>query len=61
MERAELDETSERVMRFQSARLAERDSGRHLLSSALRPPARTPHVAHGRAKPTGFWGRLLGG
>ena len=40
--------------------IAAGDTGRHLLSSALRPPARTPHVAHGRAAAGGFWRRLLG-
>ncbi len=36
------------------------DTGRHLLSSALRPPARTPHVTHGRVAAGSFWQRLLG-
>jgi hypothetical protein len=56
-----MDENSARILAFQRARLASGDSGRHLLSSALRPPARMPHVAHGKPKRAGFWGRLLGG
>jgi hypothetical protein len=56
-----LDENSLRIVTFQRARMAARDTGRHLLSSALRPPARMPHVAHGKPNRAGFWGRLLGG
>ena len=44
-----------RIVAFERARLAAQDSGRHLLSSALRPPARTPHVSHGRSATGGFW------
>jgi hypothetical protein len=56
-----MDERAESILRFQQARIAEGDTGRHLMSSALRPPSRTPHVAHGKAatKP-GFFARLLG-
>jgi hypothetical protein len=61
LETMPLDENSARIVAFQRARLAARDTGRHLLSSALRPPARMPHVAHGKPKRAGFWGRLLGG
>ena len=50
-----------RIASFERTRLASGDSARHMLSSALRPPARTPHVAHGQRKASGFWGRLLGG
>ena len=32
----------------------DRDTGRHLLSSALRPPARTPHVSHGKRVVSGI-------
>ena len=45
---------------FERARVAAGDTGRHMLSSALRPPARMPHVAHGKRAASGFWGRLLG-
>lgn len=56
------DDSSVRIAAFERARVAAGDTGRHLLSSALRPPARTPHVIHGkRAAGGGFWGRLLGG
>lgn len=60
-----LDESETEVLRFQRARIAARDVGRHLLSSALPPPAHTPHVAQGRRtignkRPdTGFWRRLF--
>ncbi len=61
-----LDETDAAVMRFQLGLIAAGDGGRHLLSSALRPPARTPHVTHGQGMgagtpPKGFWRRLTGG
>lgn len=59
---AALDENSARILAFQRERLADGDRGRHLISSALRPPARTPHVTHGqRAGEGGFWRRLFGG
>ncbi len=57
---AAMDENSTRILAFQRARIAARDGGRHLLSSALRPPARMPHVAHGKASPRGIFARLLG-
>ena len=41
------DERAQLILTYQRARIAEQDTGRHLMSSALRPPARTPHVAHG--------------
>lgn len=60
-----VDEDSARILAFQRARIAERDAGRHLISSVLRPPARTPHVTHKQpppsAAPPGFWRRLFGG
>ena len=52
------DDLAPEIVAFQRARIEARDTGRHLLSSALRPPARMPHVAHGR-RPKGFWSRLL--
>ncbi len=55
------DDASARIAVFERARIAVGDTGRHLLSSALRPPARTPHVTHGKRAAGGFWGRLLGG
>ena len=40
------DENTLLVLAFQAARIAAGDRGRHLMGSALRPPARTPHLAH---------------
>jgi hypothetical protein len=54
------DETTARVIAFQRARIGERDTSRHLMSSALRPPARTPHVTHGREGRRGLVARLFG-
>ena len=55
-----LDPTDEAVLRYQIALLDAADVNRHLLSSALLPPARTPHVTHGRTPnpPRGFWSRM---
>lgn len=62
--KAGLDETDAAVLRYQLGLIAARDAGRHLLSSALRPPARTPHVSHGGAQSRpgkrGLWQRLTG-
>lgn len=41
-----LDEDQCRIIAFQRDRIAAGDSARHAISSALRPPARTPHVTH---------------
>jgi hypothetical protein len=56
-----LDENSARIIAFQRTRIAQGDVGRHLISSALRPPAHRPHVSH-QPKPgkRGFWGALMG-
>lgn len=60
-----MEETAEQVLEFERELIARRDMGRHLISSAIRPPAATPHVAHGRIAAgrtqPGFWKRLLGG
>jgi hypothetical protein len=53
------DDANRRVAAFQQARIAARDAGRYLLSSALPPAAPTPRVAHGRRAVVGFWGKLL--
>ncbi|MDR3529711.1 MAG: hypothetical protein P4L90_04000 [Rhodopila sp.] len=53
------DELARSIIGFQRARIAARDIGRHLISSALPPPARAPHVSHGKRATTGFWSRLL--
>ncbi len=53
-----------RILRFQLARIAAGDAGRHTIASALPPPARSPHVTHGRRpggrRGGGFWRRLFG-
>ena len=60
-----LDETDAALLRYQQGLIETQDTGRHLLSSALRPPAQRPHVTHGRvpvaAEKRGFWRRLTGG
>lgn len=47
------------IIKFQRARITGRDIGRHLISSALPPPAHAPHVSHGKRATTGFWSRLF--
>jgi len=56
----EPDEATAQILTFQRARIAAGDTGRHLMSSALRPPAHTPHVAHGKSSGKGFFARLFG-
>jgi hypothetical protein len=61
--RTDLNETDAALLRFQQGLIADGDAGRHLLSSALRPPVRTPHVTHGRQRPApsrSVWQRLTG-
>ncbi len=53
------DELATVIIAFQRSRIASRDIGRHLISSALPPPAHAPHVSHGKRATTGFWSRLL--
>lgn len=53
------DELAGAIITFQRARIAARDVGRHLISSALPPPAYAPHVSQGKRATTGFWSRLL--
>ncbi len=55
-----MDETARSVLRFQQARIAAGDTGRHLISSALPPPAVAPHVTHGRQQKPGLFARLFG-
>ena len=57
-----LDGTAAGIAAFLRQRIEAEDAGRHSLSSAVRPPARMPHVAHGkRAAPKpGLWARLFG-
>lgn len=53
------DELAGAIIAFQRGRVASRDIGRHLISSALPPPAHAPHVSHAKRATTGFWSRLL--
>lgn len=53
------EETAGLIIAFQRSRIAARDIGRHLISSAMPPPAHAPHVTHGKPASTGFWSRLL--
>lgn len=58
-----LTETDRLVIAYQQQLIAANDTARHLLSSALRPPAQRPHVTHGRPQPTSartLWQRLAG-
>lgn len=59
LERA--DEEGRAIIEFQRARIAAGDTGRHLISSALRPPARSPHVMHRQKRGKGLFKRLFGG
>ena len=54
------DDGTDAVQAYLRGLVAAGDAGRHLLSSALRPPARRPHVSHGPAKRVGWWARLTG-
>jgi hypothetical protein len=47
------------IIRFQRERIAARDVGSHLISSALPAPSQTPHVSHAERATTGFWSHLL--
>jgi hypothetical protein len=53
------DDLARTIITFQQARIVARDIGRHLISSALPPPAHAPHVSHGKRATAGFWSRLL--
>ena len=53
------DELAKAIIAFQRKRIALRDIGRHLISSALPPPSYAPHVSQGKRATTGFWSRLL--
>ena len=54
------DDQAAAIAMFLRDRVAVRDEGRHMLSSALRPPARRPHVSHVQAKRRGLWSRMTG-
>ncbi|HQT68703.1 MAG: hypothetical protein B7Z78_01460 [Rhodospirillales bacterium 20-60-12] len=55
-----MDDMSRQILRFQHGRIEASDTDRYQLSSALRPPARTPHVSHKQAaaKP-GLFSRIF--
>ena len=55
----DLDETAARIVAFQRARIAARDIGRHLISSAVPPPAHTPHASLAKRANPRFWERLF--
>lgn len=57
--RRDLSETAAAILRFQQARTAARDIGRHLISSALPPPAHAPHVTHGKRPAKGLWPKVF--
>ena len=52
------DETS-RIISFETERIRAGDTARHSIASALRPPARSPHVMHGKAKVAGLFARMF--
>ncbi len=57
----EADESTAAISAYQRELIAARDRERHGIASALRPPARRPHVSHGTAPAKqGFWARLRG-
>ena len=60
LQRPGLQETDQAILTYQQQVIAAGDTARHLLSSALRPPAQRPHVTHGRTEKKGFWQRLSG-
>jgi hypothetical protein len=49
------DELARSIIEFQQARIAARDIGRHLISSALPPAVHVPHISDGTRATTGFW------
>jgi hypothetical protein len=55
----DLNEAAAQIVAFQRARIAARDIGRHLISSAVPPPAHTPHASQGKRTSVGFWERLF--
>lgn len=56
-----IDDNSEAIVAFQRRLIAERETGRQLLSSALRPPAVRPHVSYNQAAVSGAGGGGVGG
>ncbi len=60
LRRPGLEEADTALLRFQHGLIERKDGGRHLLSSALRPPAQRPHVTQRQPAPRSFWQRLAG-
>lgn len=60
LRRRDAEETDRLVIAYQQRLIEAADTARHLMSSALRPPAHRPHVSHNRAVKRGFWQRLAG-
>lgn len=62
--RTPLAETDQTILAYQQALIQAQDTARHLMSSALRPPAYRPHFTHGRSaaqpRPRTLWQRLAG-
>lgn len=54
-----MDEASGAILRFQTARIAAGDRGRHLISAALPPPAHAPHVTHVQKRQPSLFARLF--
>lgn len=65
LSREPLDDSSAAIVRFQRRLIAQQETGRQLISSALRPPAARPHVSYSQVRRDagglgGFFRRLLG-
>jgi len=56
-----LDEAGTAIVALQRERIAARDVGRHLLSSALPGSLHGPHATQGMRPVPKFWQRLFGG
>ena len=54
-----LDEASASILAFQRARIAASDPARYAISSALRPPARSPQVTHTQKPAPNLLARLF--
>jgi len=54
------DELGRSIVAYQQRLIRAGDTGRHLISSALPPPAHKPHVSHGRRETRGLFSRLFG-
>jgi len=54
------DELGQSIIAYQHRLISAGDTGRHLISSALPPPAHKPHVSHGKRAERGLFARLFG-